>query len=265
MMKELLLKRLSQIAQNLERSNKALALIGLGSVGLELERLDEHSDLDFFAIVQDGFKQDFLHNLEWLTSLAPVAYAFQNSVDGFKLLYHDGVFCEFAVFEASELASIPFSPGRMVWRQANINQDIAIPTLESAQHQHSLEWNLGEALTNVLIGVKRFYRGEKLSAARFVQQYAVDRVLELFETLQTLDQTGRDPFNIERRLEQRHPEFSQHLASFVQGYERTPESALAILAWLEQYFEINQGIANMIRDLIRQSLQHNVGQGFDRD
>jgi lincosamide nucleotidyltransferase B/F len=258
-MKELLLTRLSQIAQSLEHSNHALALIGLGSVGLELERIDEHSDLDFFAIVEDGFKQDFLKNLEWLTSLSPVAYVFQNTEDGFKLLFEDGVFCEFAVFEVSELENIPFAAGRIVWKKQGIEDAIAIPKLESVQHQYSLAWNLGEALTNILIGVKRFYRGEKLSAARFVQQYAVDRVLELHESLQTQDETGRDPFNRERRLEQRHPGMTQHLSAFVQGYERTPESALAILAWLEQHFEINQGIANMIKDLIRQQKsQHNV-------
>jgi lincosamide nucleotidyltransferase B/F len=257
-MKELLLKRLNKIAQSLEDSNHALALIGLGSVGLELERIDEHSDLDFFAIVENGFKQDFLQNLEWLTSLASVAYVFQNTQDGFKLLFEDGVFCEFAVFEMPELANIPFAAGRIVWKKTDINQDIASPKLESVQHQHSLVWNLGEALTNILIGVKRFYRGEKLSAARFVQQYAVDRVLELQESLQTTDQKGRDPFNPERRLEQRHPEMKAYLSTFVQGYERTPESALAILAWLEQHFEINQGIVKTIKDLILQRSQHNV-------
>jgi lincosamide nucleotidyltransferase B/F len=258
MMKELLITRLNQIAQKLEHSNHTLALIGLGSVGLELERIDEHSDLDFFVIVKDGFKQDFLQNLEWLTSLSPVAYRFQNTEDGFKLLFEDGVFCEFAVFESAELANIPFAAGRIVWKKQGVEDTLANPKLASLQHQHSLAWNLGEALTNILIGVKRFYRGEKLSAARFVQQYAVDRVLELHESLQALDQTGRDPFNRERRLEQRHPEIAQHLSAFVQGYERTPESALAILAWLEQHFEINQSITSMIKDLIRQKSQHNV-------
>jgi lincosamide nucleotidyltransferase B/F len=257
-MKELLLIRLNQIAQNLERSNHALVLIGLGSVGLELERLDEHSDLDFFVIVEDGFKQDFLQNLGWLTSLAPVIYWFQNTEDGFKLLFEDGVFCEFAVFEMSEMANIPFAAGRIVWKKQWVEDSLATPKLKSTQHQHSLAWNLGEALTNILIGVKRYRRGEKLTAARFVQQYAVDRVLELHESLQTTDQTGCDPFNRERRLEQRHPEITLHLSAFVQGYERTPESALAILAWLERHFEINQGIANMIKNLIRQQSQHNV-------
>jgi hypothetical protein len=47
-----LLYRLDEIGKSLEKSGHALALIGLGSVGLELERLDQYSDLDFFVIVQ---------------------------------------------------------------------------------------------------------------------------------------------------------------------------------------------------------------------
>lgn len=252
-MKELLLGRLDQIAQSLEHSNHALALIGLGSVGLELERLDAHSDLDFFVIVQDGHKKDFLENLDWLAKLAPVAYVFQNSADGHKLLFKDGVFCEFAIFEISELVSIPFAPGRIVWKNDGVPESTAVPSLESKLHQHSLEWNLGEALTNILIGLKRFYRGEKLTAARFVQQYALDRALELQETLNASEQGFPDPFNRERRLEHRYPEFGKCMADFVQGYERTPESALALLGWFEQHFVVNWAIAKTIRDLIREN------------
>lgn len=250
-MKELLLSRLIQIAQSLEQSKRALALIGLGSIGLELERLDTHSDLDFFVIAEAGFKQEFLEQLDWLIRLAPIAYVFQNSADGHKLLYKDGVFCEFAIFEIHELSKIQFSPGRIIWKKPEILENIAIPKLEIPQHQHSLEWNLGEALTNILIGLKRFYRGEKLTAARFVQQYALDRVLELHQSLQASEQPFRDPFNPERRLEQRYPEFAAHISEFVQGYERTPESALALVNWLEQHFAVNNAIVQMIRDLVR--------------
>jgi hypothetical protein len=41
-----LLDRLDAIGRSLEASSHALALIGLGSVGLELAQLDAHSDLD---------------------------------------------------------------------------------------------------------------------------------------------------------------------------------------------------------------------------
>lgn len=48
---EQLLARLDDIGAALLRSGHALALIGLGSVGLERRRLDRYSDLDFVVVV----------------------------------------------------------------------------------------------------------------------------------------------------------------------------------------------------------------------
>jgi lincosamide nucleotidyltransferase B/F len=245
-----LLQRLDEIAQSLEQSEHALALIGLGSVGLELERLDAHSDLDFFVILEAGFKSAYLENLSWLTELAPVAYQFQNTGDGFKLLFADDVFCEFAIFEAHELERIQFAAGRIVWKKPGVSESIGTPNLElPASSSHGLEWLLGEALTNLYIGLKRFNRGEKLSAARFVQQYALDRVLDLAARLEPEQNALKDPFNHERRLEQRFPQLAGRLADFIQGYERTPESALAMLEFLETHVAVNQAIAAAIRKL----------------
>jgi hypothetical protein len=109
--KQTLLTRLDEIGRSLERSAHALALIGLGSVGLDTHRIDAWSDLDFFAIVETGHKQEYLQNLSWLTNLGPVAYFFQNTVDGYKLLFADGVFCEFAVFEPTELETAVYTTG----------------------------------------------------------------------------------------------------------------------------------------------------------
>jgi hypothetical protein len=145
-----LLDRLDAIGDSLEASSHALALIGLGSVGLELARLDAHSDLDFFVIVEDGFKQAYIHDLAWLERVAAVTYHFQNTMDGFKLLFADDVFCEFAVFEMHELASIPFAPGRIVWKKAGVPDELAVPALEPPPLSgHDLGWHVGEALTNL--------------------------------------------------------------------------------------------------------------------
>lgn len=247
---ELLLHRLEAIGASLQTSGHALALIGLGSVGQELSRLDEYSDLDFFAIVEDGFKQDYLKDLGWLESIAPVAFCFKNTRDGFKLLYTDDIFCEFAVFEMQELAQIPFAAGRMVWRKPEVPESIATPLLEpQISPSPDPDFALGEALTNLYIGLKRFRRGEKMSALRFVQQYALHHVLTLAENLETEQSVLRDMFSAERRIEQRLPKLGQFLPSFAQGYERSPESALAILGFLEANFEVNKAIAAAIRAL----------------
>jgi len=110
-----------------------------------------------------------------------------------------------------------------------------------------VEWPLGEALTNLYVGLKRYRRGEKLSAMRFVQVFALDRVLELAPALEAEQPAHRDPFNNERRLEQRFPRLCARLPEFAQGYDRTPESALALLGFLEQHFTVNAASARISR------------------
>lgn len=245
-----LLARLDAIGASLARSGHALALLGLGSVGVEQERLDAYSDLDFFAIVETGHKARYIDQLEWLSDICPVAYAFRNTADGYKLLFADGIFCEFAVFEPAELRTLPYPRGRIVWKRPEVDDAVAAPAVRTEPHPpHAVEWQLGEALTNLYVGLGRYRRGEKLSAARFIQGYAVDRVLELAAQVEPEMPVAKDPFSSERRFERRFPQTAAQLPAFVQGYDRTCESALAILAFLEAHFPVNPAIATAIRHL----------------
>jgi len=248
--KILLLKRLDEIGDSLAQSGHALALLGLGSVGEELHRLDEYSDLDFFAIVETGYKRHYIENLDWLSKLAPIAYHFLNTPDGYKLLFADGVFCEFAVFEPLELEGIPFAPGRIVWKRDDAPEFLNRPAKEPVRaERRTKEFLIGEAITNLFVGMGRDKRGEKLSAMRFIQGYAVDRLLELAEYIGSEQNVTRDIFVNERRFEARHPEMTSELPSWTQGYERNRESALAVLTFLEKHFKVNEAMAKAIRKL----------------
>lgn len=248
MNKESLELRLQEIARSLSRYEHALALLGLGSAGLETVRMDEYSDLDFFVIVEKSHKQEFLNDLSWLNNICPIVYQFANTADGFKLLYQDGIFCEMAVFELEELAQASYSPGRIVWKRAQIPTEIAYATNKPSPVVHSTEWLLGEALTNLYIGMARDLRGEKLSAMRFIQFYAVDRLVELVELIEPAQGQIKDEFSAERRFEQRQPRTSKQLATWMQGYARNRESALAILDFLEKHFEVNPTMSRAIRE-----------------
>jgi hypothetical protein len=243
-----LLNRLDAIGHSLKATGNALALLGLGSVGQEMDRLDEYSDLDFFAIVKAGYKTAFIENLDWLSSICPIAYHFRNTVDGYKLLFADGIFCEFAVFEPDELAGIPFSGGRIVWKEDGFDDSVLTPQPRTASQQ-PVEWLLGEALTNLYVGLGRYHRGENLSAARFIQGYAVDRVLELAATIEAPQPGHEDIFALERRFEQRYPDAAAHLPQFVQGYQRNRESARAILDFLDAHFRVNAAMKQAILEL----------------
>lgn len=243
--KQLLLQRLEQIGQSIAQDPQGLALLALGSVGLESQqqRLDEYSDLDFFVLVAAGHKQRFIADLTWLSSIEPISYQVRNTVDGYKLLFAGGIFCEFAVFEPAELAHIPFSEGRWVWIREGVDNNLRLPQRVAPVRQAAdPDWLLGELLTNLYVGLGRFARGEKLSALRFVQSYAVDRVLDLVPHIEANASCLIDEWAGERRLEQQYPQLAAHLPAMQQGYDKTPESALAILAYIEAHFAVNAAI-----------------------
>lgn len=245
-----LLTRLDEIGQSIAHSGNVLALIGLGSVGQELDRLDAYSDLDFYVIVEKGYKASYLNSLEWLSNIHPIAYCFLNTKDGYKLLFEDGIFCEFAVFELDELNNIPFAPGRVIWKRADVPGTIGQPVLKTTPHpKRSRDFLLGEAVTNLYVGLQRDQRGEKLSAMRFIQGYALDRLLELAEYIEPGKDVHRDPFVNERRFEQRFPGLSTYLPLWAQGYGKNHESALAILEFLEVHFDVDPTMAKEIRRL----------------
>lgn len=255
---DLLLQRLDEIGRTLAQTPTAAALIGLGSVGRERERLDQFSDLDFFVIVKAGRKSDYLDDLSWLSDIAPVAYYFRNTPDGYKLLYEDGVFCEFAVFEEAELAQIPFAAGQIVWKARGVAETIALPQKPPpAPEPRPVTWLLGEALTNLYVGLLRDHRGETLSAMRFIQGYAVDRLVELSEMdseAETAVTAVSDPFSPERRYEKRHPDIARLLPQFLQGYGKNRQSARAILAHLDEHFAINDHMKKAISQLCTDDL-----------
>jgi len=253
----LLLQRLDEIGKSLEKSKNGLAILALGSCGIERDRLDQYSDLDFFAIVRDGYKERYIGNLDWLEDVAPIGYRFRNTQDGYKLLYEDGVFCEFAVFEKWELKNIPYSEGSVVWRDEHFDEAVsfATGTVKPESKEIDVDYLVGEALTNLYVGMGRFRRGEKYSALRFVQTYAVDRITELmiYENQQNLKQSSMaDRFDLSRRMEKSYPGTGPVLAQFMQGYERTPQSAGAILNFLSTHYKVNNCIKNEITRLILQ-------------
>ena len=126
---ERLIDRLQAIAQSIRETNRGLALLALGSCGLERDRLDEFSDLDFFVIVEDGYKEEFINCLDWLSNVSRIAFSYQNTVDGHKVMFEDGIFCEFAVFERDELKNIPFSEGKIVWKKDDFDDTVCLPLI----------------------------------------------------------------------------------------------------------------------------------------
>jgi len=88
---------------------------------------------------------------------------------------------------------------------------------------------------------------------RFIQVYALDRIIDLINLQSNPTEVNQDPFMTDRRLEARYPDFSEQLASFAQGYGRNAESALSQLEFLSKHFVINSEMSAAIMNLCRQS------------
>ncbi|MFI2858157.1 hypothetical protein ACH6EH_13625 [Paenibacillus sp. JSM ZJ436] len=252
-----LLERLDAIGRALSKKEEALALFGLGSVGVETARLDEYSDLDFFVIARPGRKQELIDSLDWLEVVCPLAYRFMNCEIGYKFLFQDGIYGEFAVFEQDELERALYTGGRMIWKSsALIPDDLAAGRgLIPSRRAMSLDHAVGEAVTNLYVGLGRYLRGEKMSAFKFVQGYPLDGLMSILHLLENEAEGFPDPFGQERRLEIRFPAFSKKLGSMLQGYENTPQSALIILDFLESIYPVHASMSAEIRARAEQCLK----------
>lgn len=249
-----MLRRLDGLAAHLATRGDAIALLGLGSAGVEYDRMDEHSDVDFFVVVDDGAPPRYLDDIDWLRAVHPVAYSFANDRNGRKALFADGVFVEYAVFTVDELARLPVSGARVVWQRADAPGDLARSGRPPVGPPFdTVEFHLNEALTNIYVGLHRELRGERLTAARFIQSFAIDRVIALLD-LTAPRPRRRDPFEASRRVEQAYPPEVLPLATMVAGYEHNWTAARATYGWLRQRFTVDPVIADAIERLLDRPL-----------
>jgi hypothetical protein len=104
-------------------------------------------------------------------------------------------------------------------------------------------------LTNLYVGLHRELRGERLTAARFIQTYAVDRVIDLLRLTAPAGHR-RDPFDASRRVEQAYPPEVLPLPAMVPGYEHTRAAARFTFDWLRQRFVVDPVVAAAIGQLL---------------
>jgi hypothetical protein len=244
-----LLARLDAIAASLAARDHTLALIGLGSVGTELDRLDALSDLDFFVIVESPHQRRFIEDLDWLCAVAPIAFSLKNTRDGQKVLFEDGIYAEFAVFSPEEVSRIAVTGARVVW-QADGQHLGAVSLLPPPSRSDlTVDFLAGEIVTNLYVGLQRYERGEGLSALRFIQGHAVDSLITLVRLTQAPVTGHTDPFDGARRFEQQYPAMAPHLPGMLQGYEGCVASALAILDVLKERMDVDRTMEQRIRDV----------------
>jgi hypothetical protein len=246
------LLRLDRMAERLAPDPEVVAVLGLGSAGVAHDRFDDHSDIDFFVVVATaGAKRRYLAGVDWLGGFgSPPAFSFENDPNGRKALLSDGLFVEYAVFTPPELASLALDGVRVVWQRPGAPAPLTWqPPPSRLTAFDTVEFHLDEALTNLVVGLHRELRGERLAAMRFIQVYAVDRVLAL---ARAGARHGADPFEPSRRVEQALPADELPLAAMVPGYDGNPLAAAAVLDWLTSRFAADPVIVGAVQALLGQ-------------
>ena len=245
-----LLAFLDRLGSVLEARGDAVALLGLGSVGRDLHRLDEHSDADFFVVVDDAAARErYIADIDWLEAAQPVVWSFENSDLGRKALLEGDLFAEYAVFAVGDLATAGYPPGRVHWSRADAPAGLEVPSVPMPRPP-SVEHEVGEAITNLYVGLHRDLRGERLTATRFIQGYAVDRWVTVLGHLGLGHGAQQDAFVVDRGAERRFGSDVLPLADLVPGYERNAHAAATLLGLLETHVELDPTIVAAVRDLV---------------
>lgn len=200
----------AELTTRLAADGRVVGLVALGSMAALDYQPDRWSDHDFFVITQPGEQEYFRTDLVWLPRSAEIVFWFRETEHGVKVVYADGHLLEFAVFDTQELALAGANRYRVLLDRGGIEaqmQSIARRTTERSRPTSDDDRHrLGMFLTNVLVGVGRHQRGERLSGIEFIKGYALAHLLTLLQRhVPSADKTVLDNLNPYRRFERVFP------------------------------------------------------------
>ncbi len=233
-----LLKRFDEIIEYNKHKDEVLAFIGMGSMS-STNRIDDYSDIDFFIIVKNAYKQTYLKHMDWL-NVKEISWWYQETKDGIKAMYEDGIYLEFAVFTEDEIKDIDFYEGTIYYQSKDIDKKSIQP--KQIKHQTvDITYEINTLLSNLYVGLLRQKRGEKAAAFLMIQVYATNHLLKV------LDEHPDDMYVVERRIEQR---LDLNYEILYGGISNNIESAKYQLELIKHKFDLNASFLKEIEQLL---------------
>jgi hypothetical protein len=224
------------LRERLAQDASALGLVALGSMAQQDYGPDQWSDHDFFVVVESGTQARFRADLGWLPDAARIIFAYQETAHGLKVVYDDGHLLEFAVFDLDELNLARVNRFRVLLDRSDVTQRIAAVAARTAREGgagHDDRVLLGNFLANLLVGVGRHRRGDRLSGRRFVCDFALGHLLALLaKHLPAPQHALLDNFDTRRRFEQVYPALGAELHAII--HKNTETAALALVELAER-------------------------------
>jgi hypothetical protein len=204
------------LTKTLAANGRVVGLIALGSMAEQDYAPDRWSDHDFFVITEPGAQEAFRADLSWLPDPQRIAFRLREGPHALRVVYDSGHIAELVVFDADDLNGAYANRYRVLFDRGDVTARMAVVaarTAEEAQQSaDSDEFNLGMFLVNLLVGVGRYYRGERLSGHTYVKVYAQDHLLRLLAAyVPALLRGLLDNLAPSRRFEQVYPELGAEL------------------------------------------------------
>jgi lincosamide nucleotidyltransferase B/F len=221
-----------ELADRTARDPSALALVAVGSMAHRDRAPDEFSDHDFFLVVRSGEQERFRSDLAWLPGAERIALTYRETAHGVKVVYDDGHLLEFAVFDPEELSLARVNSYRVLWDRGAVEERVsrvAAATRDSPEARVPADdWLAGQFLTNLLVGVDRYRRGERISGRELVKGSALRHLLRLLEKHVRSDAPERlDELDPLRRFESAFPGLGAELNALLE--RDTPAAARRLL------------------------------------
>ena len=171
------------LLHNLERDARVLGLMAAGSMAQQSHPPDEWSDHDFWLVVEPDAQVWFHTRREWLPDSDQLVLFFREPHGGFKALYRSGHLLEFAVSDREGMLHARVNDYRLLIDRIGLAADLArmhAATVADFQRTTGDDVSLlGQFMTNLLVGVGRYRRGEQLSARQLITLSSLYSLLQL--------------------------------------------------------------------------------------
>jgi hypothetical protein len=208
-----------------------LGLVALGSTARRDHLPDAWSDHDFFVVVVPGTQEAFRSDLGWLPRSSEIAFSFRETAHGPKVVYRDGHLIEFAVFDPDEISLARVNRYRVLFDREKVGERLArvAEATAAGATTPSDEWLVGQFLTNLLVGVGRHRRGERLSGRQLVTKSALVHLVALLTRHAGSPEAARklDSLDPLRRFEMVFPALGRRVDAALRL--ETPAAARALL------------------------------------
>lgn len=220
-----------RLKDSLVSDDRVLGLIAVGSMARVDYEPDQWSDHDFFVITRPGQQEFFRSNVSWLPPHKKVVFTFRETAHGVKVLYQDGHLLEFAVFDLEELYLARTNRVRVLFDKGDVREHVEnIQKNSSSRREIESDdtFLVGQFLTNLLVGVARYRRGEKLSGRFFVKTSGLRNLLILLQKhIPSPQKSMLDDLDPHRRFEFAYPELGKELDGILEL--ETPSAARDLL------------------------------------